>query len=450
MRRETLDRAEFLSWLAGQAGLLGNSPNDPPSVQSSHVTLVWPENDLAAMPLVAVPASEMREFMAFVATYVGTYVPFTAFFRVIPLELIEFIPEFSARIDIDELKPNVGVIIANAIIMAGADRRATDLTLLGCYSTPSYVMSRAIILRFPNMLFDQVAQRWSHVRAVLRIAKDGAEYDQIADLWANAQQCLDWSGINTAKASANPVVQFARKAINSIKMDDYHALSALGISPDILERLVNASREDRVGALNEVGEWLKKSKVNNELKSCVLGYCISAVGEGSFSYANLATKYAEGSAAVVLWFGFFSAFYKGSDVYTIGECLGRRIARKLQEAAYLDRETTSDFGYEEFLLYANEDRIGKIRTERSSAVEIELFPGVIGTFPVQRVTSARGQSDRSTARDDYRSDKLRSLLIEAVSLLSDGRNRESTASGDLFSNTSETRSSKINPRRTLK
>ena len=54
----------------------------PPSV-----TLVWPEHQSNARPIVCVASQQFQEFFAFVSTYNTSVRPYTAYFRVIPLEL---------------------------------------------------------------------------------------------------------------------------------------------------------------------------------------------------------------------------------------------------------------------------------------------------------------------------------------------------------------------------
>lgn len=90
----SLSREEFIDWLGR-----GFTPT-PKELTASHLAksiepgglaLLWenkpdPASPDSPQPVIAVPGREMREFFAFVGTYVSTYQPFSAFFRVVPLE----------------------------------------------------------------------------------------------------------------------------------------------------------------------------------------------------------------------------------------------------------------------------------------------------------------------------------------------------------------------------
>src|SRR5882757_2287918 len=87
-----LTRDEFLGWMSGDRGTqLDQFPaSSRTSREEGGVTLLWDKSEAGnqGQPLIAVPGDELRDFFAFVATYVTTFRPYSAFFRIVPIEMI--------------------------------------------------------------------------------------------------------------------------------------------------------------------------------------------------------------------------------------------------------------------------------------------------------------------------------------------------------------------------
>src|SRR5687767_8463572 len=86
-----LDRRAFLDWLGEEttppARPLYNLSTLSADLRNSDLALIWDDvpNGPGSIsnPVVVVADAKYRDFLAWATTYVSTYTPFTAFFRVI-------------------------------------------------------------------------------------------------------------------------------------------------------------------------------------------------------------------------------------------------------------------------------------------------------------------------------------------------------------------------------
>ncbi len=150
------DRKTLLDIFGRQPPLHLNGFVDPRRsnlLQSSEeLLLLWaskPEPPVSGPPsgeylpaAIVVDPNQMREFIAWITTVTGGYRPFTAFIRIIDPQYLQHA--------IEPKEPNLGtfenavagLIIAEAITLAGAQRSVSALSLLPCESTYSYSLAR--------------------------------------------------------------------------------------------------------------------------------------------------------------------------------------------------------------------------------------------------------------------------------------------------------------------
>jgi hypothetical protein len=111
-----LSREEFLTWMGGDHEIVLNDHRrtSKPSHEQGTITLLWDESEVndALQPLIVVPADDLRDFFAFVGTYITTFRPYTAFFRVVSTEVIPTLEQLQ--------RPDRDVVERIARVVAGS------------------------------------------------------------------------------------------------------------------------------------------------------------------------------------------------------------------------------------------------------------------------------------------------------------------------------------------
>lgn len=428
MRISKLSRSEFIAWLGAHTRDRAAAPPVGEIKGKGAVTLVWADGFEEAQPIIAVEADEMRDFLAFVATYVGTYVPFTAFFRVVPSALTRSLPDTSARFKPDLLAPLIGAVICDAAVQIGSQTRAADISLQACLATPSAAVCRASLLTYEPHLCEMALRRWFSVRNELLGPNLKIHPEEMILFWGTALDSLSSQRGFSESDQSKIVSEFVGLVRETSGIATDNAWSKIApIIPAAREfsGALRSTREDRVRALAEVARLLRQSAAP-ELSSMLLGYFVAQIADGSMNYLSLACSVEPDRTSVPLWFGLFSGLNPNTDIMTAGECLGRRVARRLSPLAGFGA-ITADFSYEEFLLYLQEGRIDRVRTDNQSILEIELLPGVNGRYRINR--PSRPVDEKNDSR------KLQSALrhvLQQLQFIVQELERAPPTSSDLF------------------
>jgi hypothetical protein len=423
MKTSELSRVEFLRWLAE---LDGGKPevSDLPTAarRGGEITLIWFDASASALPLIGVRAADLREFLAFTSTYVGTYVPFTAFFRVIPLEMVDFLPRFDGGGSRDGAAEAalIGVAIAEAALQTGIPTaRVVDLNVQSCLTTSGVVAARSMELGYSNSMAALAVERWHSVRATLSATQPWAEADRTGMFWSTV----------LAKLAPEPSSEFDRNSKVSLFLDDAmrsgsrgHDIAVDALSPFISDTnelvvMLRASRENRVRALEQIAAKISSSATSLIEAEMILGFAAAQVAEGSFAYLPLILRYEKKYPLSCLWFGMFCGLRQGSDVLTAGDCLGRRVLRHIRKIAGLLPDIDADINYEEFLLLSNDFKRRKIRTDIQSMVSVELLPGVDAAFRLPRQAGGSAGPSRAAHQNDEQLERARRLVVELANVL---------------------------------
>lgn len=410
MRRVDLSRQGFLEWVASTrrpASSLGGRSG----TGRGDVSLIWLDSNLNGEPIVAVAADEMREFLAFTATYVGTYTPFTAFFRVIPRELVEYLPDRPLPIQGSIKRAIVGATICDAAIQSRlTEKRLTEISIQACYGAPSAVVLNACLLGYDSNLSLSALDRWRSVRSSISNAELVMPVARIQQFWTialdaffpNADRSIKGGGDLELSAFLSSTIASGGVATNS----GWKGLLQWAPEVEDIAGKLRGTREQRVRALDAVVRDLQNSKLTTKQKEMIVGYVTAQVAEGSFNYLPLAGRIASDLPLAPVWFGLFAGLNENSDVLTAGDCLGRRIERHFATDRNVLPPLNSDVSYEEYLLLSQEGRTASLRTEHQSILDVELMPGVTGRFRLSRPVRA----SEETERQGFSMQKLRKLI----------------------------------------
>lgn len=426
MKIASLDKENFLDWLGGRV--------EPRTERltarwykgkvSNRISLIWadenPKNQ--ALPLVVVPENEMHDFYAFVSTYVSTYRPFSAFFTVLPFELLQSTLTQStvAILPREVYSKLIAVALAEAYAQSrGKVRTLNDLTVQGVQATLSATLMSAVWKGFKSEELVSVADRWVMARNLISQGSLAIKPREILDVWETINSSiLSTTGSKRAR-SKNQLSDLLRNGLLDTNTFDEWFIpfvrKILG-SDDSIKTLKGA-REGRIKIVPHIVNSLRHSKAERSVVEFVAGGLLSMVGNGSMSQLHLTDQLTRELPKSVLWFGAISAFQSQSDALVASNCLGRRALRDLLKANHPFSPPEHDISLDELNMLGEKALLSDaIRTEHRGTISVGLLCSVQAPFrrtPIKKDGEDRTVQLRQSPHESERMDELRVLLERA-------------------------------------
>jgi hypothetical protein len=392
LRASSLTREEFLGWV-------GNSFMPSPKrldvyalrdlVKPDSICLIWNNEDLTdfgpnSKPVVGIDDAYARDFFAFTSTYIGSYQPFSAFFRVVKLSiLVDLLFDRPKKFPFPAEK-FIGAIIAETRSQLGRPRRdLSEITIQSCLATLSFSAATAIAGGVRAEHFSAIFQNWSKTRKILTEEPLAISSSKISGFWDIVKSAVDGAKHFEAPDQLQSLVSFLGGVIKS--GDDgyrqaWHSITkGLPRSRLALNKMRDA-REERVRAMDEISDEISSAHIDPMIAEAMLGYAACQVADGSLRYFGILDSLEERFPLCVMWFGLFCSLRSDSDALLIGECLGRRVKRHLDEPLNLFSDPTCDLSFEEFSVVTSAAKPPRWRTEFQNLISVEIFPGLSPVF----------------------------------------------------------------------
>lgn len=435
IRSLPLKREQFVSTLGERS--FGHLEGAPGYVmpRAAEVTLVWSEGRADEALLIAVPAAEMREFYAFTSTYIGTYSPFSAFFKVVAAELVDMLLVPHSTKDEILLQAFIGLCVGEATIQVG-DRRLTDIPLQAYLATQSAVGAAVVGGGHDPLMIFPALDRWQTLRGRLGLNSGRVSSDHIGQACQHVILALSDATMPPEGRTDTGLVDFIR----SVGLGRGTAESRLvrelaeAFLPEELIAMDKLSREDRIRAFDHIQYIISRNNLSGLRTDALFGYLAAQVAGGSFNYIHLADTGRANSLAR-LWFGLFASMHENTDLLLTAGCLGRQLRMKLSSMPPLLTPPGSDMSFEECLLLIDEGRLTKTRTEQQSVLKVDLFPGVPGRFRLDRELTKPALTKTEAPSPPLPASQLRSLrqtLEQAIAAVIGLEGSSETS--DLFDN----------------
>ncbi|MFS4583665.1 hypothetical protein [Phaeobacter sp. C3_T13_0] len=447
MQISMLNREALLDWLAGSY-----SPKASPITLrqlakplEADVALLWKTDQSASLtPVVLVKQRDLKEFYAFVSTYVSTYRPFSAFFHVLPYEEATSVAGLRDRrrpatIDVpDEL---IGVAIAEAYAQSrGKVRTVNELTVQGLQATLSATLFEFLIRGGELKEMHNIAEKWAAIRGNSSDPSLALGAEMILDVWMTIGAALN-SPKTKKKSDVRSKISSSLKAalIEKSSLEDWFFPLTAGI-PELGNAVSNMrlAREERVRTLPKAFSSLRQSNSDSTLKEFVVGGLLSMVSNGSFDQLKLLDETLQDFPKAALWFGVISSLQQRTDALTSGNCLGRRAVRDLKRPADLFTPPESDISFDELMILSEEALTAdSFRTAHSSTISVALHGTVSASFRNPKTKRQDSDVQKSVDRANFDAEKfeeLRFLLDRANRVV---RNLQPSAQRDLFENHSK-------------
>jgi hypothetical protein len=357
-----LDRREELLLLWATDPTPGNS-EFPPGERLPHA--------------IVVRADDMREFIAWVTTYIGGYRPFTAFFRVISPE--------DAQLAFEPSEPSlgglenavVGLIISEALTLSTTQRSVSALPLLPSESTYCYSFGRALAIGRV-----QRAKGFDPVSAPLAIARRLTRQPARKlgdDALAAALKVVSGLATHTSAPGASDVPAFVWEACQELASQGEvkRSWDLLGTPGAPLSRALNemrGSREHRVRIFERVlGDT---NQVDVITSSFLAGLLADQIAPGTFEHVDLLLSYIDRYPMALVWYGLCAGLRPDSEVQQVGNCLGRRLVRDLLASDPVISRPKYDISVGELEVYLDREQPLEFRVASQNHIAVELLPGV--------------------------------------------------------------------------
>lgn len=432
MRFAALKREEFLDWLDRRPMPKGELLRSNSFAKATgEVFLVWDQKDgVELVPIVAIPEKHIRDFYAFTTTYVKSYKPFSAFFKVVTCEWVAC--QHNLRVEKPVTKNEYSKLVAVAFAEAFCQSQRklnslNDLTVQGVQATLSSSLLAAVWQGHNDELLAELARGWTDARSVISSSPLMLSPKVILEVWQEIAAGLATTR-GTRRLGKKRVAYHLQKFWGgSLEFQGWFlpiAQDCLGPRVD-LDKMLGA-REDRVRLLPELLEAANSRRANKQLLEFVVGGIASLVGNGSMAQIRLVDSLFQSFPSAPLWFGVASAMQARSDALTASEGLGRRVTRDLLRTFELFEEPTYDISLQELLVLGEKAfSNGTIRTAHTGTFEVGLLGDVRATL--KRVSSEQ-KSEHATTRpeagqvDPRLLDELNYLLDRAQRLAREARN----------------------------
>lgn len=417
----TLGRAEFVSWLAGDTNFVQREVSDldeiSPRLAREQVMLIW-KNAVTAPssvlnPVVVVGEGEAADFFAWTSTYVSSFHPFSAYFRVLEVgDFRYFDPGGSPEaLSVRELEMLAGIVVAEAATQIGSGAKSTvDISVGAAFGTLSYALLGALAVGMHPSDLVAVADNWLRARRVTADTDLNLSADQITNFWLMISSQLRPAYAVASNGWVSDLQEGVRLHLVGQEFGNssaWKSLTAGLVDVRILSDASGVSREDQMRNIDRAIVGLQNSRTPDIVKDAISGYLLSKLSNGSADYIATANSFRANLPTVALWAALFSIGRPGFDFLTSGQGLGRRIVKSLVSSNGLFSPPASDVTLRE-LEVLGRSGAPRIRTN-AAAMTVEIAPFVSGRF---RVSAQPRSDERVPSQPDVDLVRARSALEE--------------------------------------
>ncbi len=374
-----LNREDFVGWL-GKALSGATSlprPSSAGSEKPTDVTLVAPRHESNSWPIMCIAQAQMHDLFAFVSTYTKVR-PFSAFFRVLPLELISVLEERDGESENDLVlaKCIAGAAMAEAWIASARDSDRPKNVFPILLASLSSALGQSVLARYDQAATDWVLSEWTELRKQPDDPFRAQNIEGASVAWRIVSSAIGTSAVDVG-GDAGVIGHFLSSALaaEAIRPDLLKQLAPLSAGVDFAT-LLAASREERINRFNEVVADLKRRSDRGLRSEFVGGLMLAIAGNGAFEQLRSAREFDGWLDGATTWFGICAALFEESNVLTYGNSAGRRMVRDLLNREDPFRPPHADMNSSEFRFLTFTDAL-QSSTHAPNALDVELLPNVM-------------------------------------------------------------------------
>lgn len=356
-------------------------------VRADVMAAVWPSRpaEFGRLPTaIIVPEGSRRDSLAWLATYVRDFRPFTAYCRVVEKPIAEqFLRGPSAPTLQNAEGICSGLILGEALSHAHGRVSILDLPATTYSATLSHAISRTYALTGGSVPLDAIARLWTQAREITSQNGLGVPPDAILSVWAVAlgkrghlaqpRTLFDrsdalsaaWAELSTTGEILDPVWRHLVEGYSDLEQ---------------LRGMREMTREQRVQIIDVALRSLATTRRDaDERRSFLAGYFVSLLAPGTLDHADILTPVASLLPTAYLWYGLYAGVNVKGDGLPVGNPLARRIVRDLTIADHLVDRPRCDVALEELAMHGLADNLLRL-TGKAGRLDIDILPGVTVSF----------------------------------------------------------------------
>jgi hypothetical protein len=344
---------------------------------------VWPARPLefGRLPTAIVVAEgSLRDSLAWLATYVRDFRPFTAYCRVVERPIAEQFLNGPAAPHLQNVEGICsGLILGEALTYARGRASILDLPATAYSTTLSHTISRTLALTGGSVSLDTIARLWTQAREITGQNGLGVPPNVILFVWAVALGMPGHLSHPRTLFDAPDLLAFAWSELNKlgeIRDPIWHEL--VDGYPDLenMRGLLEMPREQRVHSIDAALRLLATvRRDHDERRSFLAGYFTSLLGPGTLDHAAMLAPVATLIPTAYLWYGLCASANARSDALPVGNPLARRIVRDLTIPDRLIDRPRCDVALEELAIHGPGDHLLRLAA-KGGRLDIDILPGV--------------------------------------------------------------------------
>ena len=350
---------------------------------SSQLIAYWKDDPQLGSSIptgVVLRSDELRDFIAWVATYISLR-PFSAYCRIVESETVEYFPEMREPTLGQRENCYLGIILAECARNVPTRDGLKRLSPAECEGALSFALARSIALGPGPLLFGRVEAQWARARFLIAPRGESGDTALILRIFRIAN-ALDSSAMQIPDDEiivncARDISRFGEiRAQNWSRIAEGH--SQLRSASDFQK----LRREDRVQRLRNLVDTSLQSR--DPLFAFAIGYLGSTIAPGTFDHYGTMRDIESRVPGVVLWFGFCAGLYKKNNLQSFSGGLGRRVVRDLERNDSVYARPYCDIAVSELDVLLGADKRFDFKMGLPGTIEIELAPCITTFLSLQQ------------------------------------------------------------------
>ena len=344
------------------------------------IRAIWvdrPRSKFDLPRLLITADGELRELLAWTATYADGIHPITSLCRVMEWSMFVHTSATAAPDDIRHFELALGgMAIAEALTHGRGRVTLSSLTIPACESTYSFCKARSLAIGLGRDYRHELGQRWLGARSIAsqpeRIPHPGDIdwlWDVVAALLSNSHDTVAPIG------SIVSACQQLQKA-GSVSRDLLGKLTKGSFDVERVLAAMSGTREERVGAFEVALRTVAEQKLAHSVDGDFLcGYLASRLNPGSFEYVALVCQYLEHQPMILMWYALCESLVPESKMLFRHEGVLRRVLREIMQPESIFSVPRCDVALDELsILSLDRGAFESLRAGLQTPIRVEILP----------------------------------------------------------------------------
>jgi hypothetical protein len=369
----------------------------------SELQLIWTDKRYR-LPAAIIVNSSKKDFLAWAATYLNNFRPFTSFFRVLDITFCSSIAQSmrdSFKMDQKCEDIFIGLIIGETLTYLEEGHPLDNVNLSTYSRTFSYVMAKAFYSGLVDH-FGVLSDSWLKLRHLTAQSNLAARSDVAKIPWTffmklfSRQNPQNLYLFDNDDNSHSLIFSAAQEFMLNGKLSENSLIDLfqghIQFKSNVLAS--EGTREERVLSFQKILPLILDSTQNEQIKSFTAAYLVDRLAPGTFEHFNILRSLTRYLPSSLVWYGFFSGLNKKSYLKNISFGLGNRLLRDILQKGSIFERTAADISYDEFNMLLSNIKNASIRTKIRGQLEIEILPNISTsiTWPLDSVESIQRQA----------------------------------------------------------